>query len=91
MTAMKARVTLDRTRRITLPKRLREAWHLVPGDVLQLESEGDWITLRPLRRGSLLKKEYGVWVYQGKPTDASIPGLIDRQREKRLRPKSRKG
>jgi hypothetical protein len=55
------------------------------GDALQLESEGDRITLRPLRPQALLKKERGVWVYQGEPAHASIPGLIDREREKRLR------
>lgn len=54
-------------------------------NALRLESDGDLITLRPLRPEALLKKECGVWVYQGEPTDASIPDLIDRQREKRLR------
>jgi hypothetical protein len=34
---------------------------------------------------SLLKKERGFWVYQGGPTDASIPDLIDHEREKRVR------
>ncbi len=33
----------------------------------------------------LLRQERKVWVYQGEPTDASIPDLIDREREKRLR------
>ena len=66
-------------------KTLRQELHLGPGDALRLESEGDLITLRPLRPEALLKKERGVWVYQGEPTHASIPGLIDREREKRLR------
>jgi addiction module HigA family antidote len=38
-----------------------------------------------LRAKVLLKKERGVWVYQGEPTHASIPDLIDREREKRSR------
>jgi hypothetical protein len=33
----------------------------------------------------MLKKEYGVWVYQGEFTDASVVDLIDKEREKRLR------
>jgi len=33
----------------------------------------------------MLKKELGVWVYQGEPTDASIADLVDREREIRLR------
>jgi hypothetical protein len=34
--------------------------------------------------GDALKKEDGLWVYQGEPTDASINELVDRGREKRL-------
>ena len=82
---MTARLTLDRAGRLMIPKTLRQELHLGPGDLLQLENEGDQITLRPFRPEALLKKEYGVWVYQGEPTNASIPDLIDRQREKRLR------
>jgi len=52
---------------------------------LHLDSEGDQITLRPVRPKALLKKEQGVWVYQGEATRASIPDLIDREREKRSR------
>ena len=59
--------------------------HLGPGDSLQLDSEGDEITLRPLRPKALIRKERGVWVYQGGSSRASIPDLIDREREKRLR------
>ena len=78
------KITLDSAGRVVIPKTLRRELRLGPGDALQLESEGDRITLRPLRPEALLKKERGVWVYQGEPTHASIPGLIDREREKRL-------
>jgi AbrB family looped-hinge helix DNA binding protein len=82
---MTAKLTLDRAGRVVIPKNLRKELHLAPGDTLQLNSEGEEITLRPLRPQALLKKEQGVWVYQGEPTHASIPDLIDREREKRLR------
>jgi len=82
---MTAKLTLDRAGRVMIPKFLRQELCLGPGDALQLESEGDRITLRPLRPAALLKKERGVWVYHGEPTKASIPDLIDRQREKRHR------
>lgn len=58
---------------------------LSPGDDLLVENEGDRITLRPVRPEALLKKEYGVWVYQGESSNVSIPKLIDEEREKRLR------
>lgn len=66
-------------------KRLGLPLRLDPGDVVQLDSEGAEIILRPIRPKALLKKEKGVWVYQGEPTHASIPDLIDREREKRSR------
>jgi bifunctional DNA-binding transcriptional regulator/antitoxin component of YhaV-PrlF toxin-antitoxin module len=63
----------------------REELHLGPGDTLEIESEGDEITLRPVRFKALLKKEHGIWVYQGEPSDASIVDLIDRNRESYIR------
>jgi len=82
---MTAKLTLDRAGRVLIPKTLRQQLHLEPGDALQLESEGEQMTLRPVRPQALLKKERGVWVYQGEPTTASIPDLIDRERAKRAR------
>ena len=41
--------------------------------------------LRPVRPEVLLKKERGVWVYQGEPKKASVTGVIDQERQKRLR------
>jgi AbrB family looped-hinge helix DNA binding protein len=82
---MTTKITLDQAGRVVIPKALRKELHLVPGDTLQLESRGEQITLRPVRPKALVKKERGVWVYQGEPTRQSIPELIDREREKRLR------
>jgi AbrB family looped-hinge helix DNA binding protein len=83
---MTTKITLDRAGRVLIPKTLRQEWRLNPGDTLQLESQGEeMVTLRPVRPKALLKKELGVWVYQGEAASASIPALIDREREKRLR------
>jgi AbrB family looped-hinge helix DNA binding protein len=82
---MTTKLALDNAGRIVIPKALRQKLHLSTGDTLELESDGDAITLRPLRPKALLRKERGVWVYEGEPTQASIPDLIDREREKRLR------
>jgi hypothetical protein len=51
---------------------------------LGCKSEGEGITLQPVRPAAVLKKEYGIWVYQGRTTNASIADLLDRDREKRL-------
>jgi AbrB family looped-hinge helix DNA binding protein len=82
---MTTKLTLDQAGRVLIPKGLRQELHLCPGDTLQLESDGDEITLRPLRPKALLKKEHGVWVYQGEPSDASITDLIDMAREGQIR------
>ena len=82
---MTTKLTLDRAGRVLIPKTLRKELHLGPGDSLHLDSEGEEIILRPVRPKALLKKEQGVWVYQGEATQASIPDLIDREREKRSR------
>jgi AbrB family looped-hinge helix DNA binding protein len=79
------KVTMDKAGRITLPKRIREEMHLAAGATLELESVGKKITLRTIRSKATLAQEFGIWVYQGGPTNDSIPDLIDRVREERLR------
>ena len=78
-------LTLDRAGRVLIPKSLRQELHLGPGDALQLDSQGGEIRLRPVRASALLRKERGVWVYQGEPTHASITDLVDGERQKRSR------
>ncbi len=82
---MTTKLTLDKAGRVVLPKPLRDRLQLAPGDTLDLEAEGERITLRPVRQNVMLKKELGVWVYQGAPSDTSIADLIDRERENRRR------
>jgi len=80
---MTTKLTLDKAGRVVLPKPLRDRLQLAPGDTLHLEMEGERITLRPVRQNVMLKKELGVWVYQGESTDTSITDLLDRERENR--------
>lgn len=61
---MNTTVTLDKAGRVVIPKTLRDALHLEAGDSLELVSEGDHMTLRPVRTGSALRKEHGVWVFR---------------------------
>ncbi len=75
---------MDSAGRLIIPKPIREELHLKAGDSLEIESKSDQITLRPVRPQATLKKEQGVWVYQGEPADVSIPALIARERENRV-------
>jgi hypothetical protein len=47
------------------------------------QSESKGIAARPGE--ARLRKELGIWVFQGLPTKAAIPDLIDRMRNGRLR------
>jgi AbrB family looped-hinge helix DNA binding protein len=70
---MKITVTLDKAGRVVIPKTLREELRLEPGDSLELESEGERVTLRPVRSESPLRKERGVWVFhRGKKLPAAV-------------------
>jgi AbrB family looped-hinge helix DNA binding protein len=82
---MPTKVSLDKAGRLVLPKSLRDQLRLAPGDDLLVDSEGDRITLRPVRPETTLRKELGIWVYQGESAAQSIPDLVDEQRQKRLR------
>jgi len=62
---MNTTVTLDNAGRVVIPKSLRDELQLEPGDTLELESEGESMTLRPVRSVSPLRKEHGVWVFRG--------------------------
>jgi AbrB family looped-hinge helix DNA binding protein len=82
---MTTQLTVDKAGRVVLPKPVRDELRLSPGDALQLETDGERITLRPVRPKATLKKEFGIWVYQGEATDISISALIDRERDNRTR------
>ena len=69
---MHTRLTIDKAGRVVIPKPLREELHLEAGDVLEMESAGEQILLRPVRGTGPLTKEHGVWVfYAGPPLPAS--------------------
>jgi len=53
---MTAKLTLDKAGRVVLPKPLGDRLQLAPGDTLHLETEGECITLRPVRQNVALKK-----------------------------------
>jgi AbrB family looped-hinge helix DNA binding protein len=84
---MKSQLILDKAGRIVIPKPLREALSLEPGDALELERAGEAITLRPVRGTGPLTKEQGVWVFRtGQPlTAATTNEVLQRMREERDR------
>jgi AbrB family looped-hinge helix DNA binding protein len=84
---MNATVKLDRTGRVVIPKALRDELRLEPGDVLALESEGQRVTLRPVRSSTRIRIERGVWVFRtGKLLPAPVTDkVLDESRRQRGR------
>jgi AbrB family looped-hinge helix DNA binding protein len=82
---MNATLTLDEAGRVVIPQELRDALHLNPGDRLELESQGERITLRPVPSTGTMVKEDGVWVFRtGKPLSAEVAETtLDRVRIER--------
>ena len=84
---MNTTITIDKAGRVVIPKTVRDALHLEAGDSLELESDGDRVTLRPLRSASPLRKERGFWVFYGREplSLADANKLIRDVREERAR------
>jgi AbrB family looped-hinge helix DNA binding protein len=84
---MATHLTIDKARRVVIPKSVREELLVEPGDSLEMESAGEAITLRPIRGTGPLKKEHGVWVsHGGQPLPAGATDEMLRQiREERDR------
>jgi len=84
---MATTVTIDREERVVIPKTVRQKLQLEAGDTLELESEGNAVTLRPVHAASPLRKEHGIWVFYGrKPlTVSEADKLIRDAREERDR------
>jgi AbrB family looped-hinge helix DNA binding protein len=56
------KVSIDRAGRIVIPKSVRREMHLESGDSLELERQGDGVTLRPARKSASFRMVYGVWL-----------------------------
>lgn len=73
---MTSTLTIDKAGRIVIPKTVRDELRLDAGDVLELLSDGEQITLRPARAVSF-RKEDGVWVLRtGQPLPAEATDQV---------------
>jgi AbrB family looped-hinge helix DNA binding protein len=60
---MNTTLTIDKAGRVVLPKSVREALQISPGDSLELESSEDHIVLRPAPSKGRVYKKQGMWVF----------------------------
>jgi AbrB family looped-hinge helix DNA binding protein len=84
-TVQNTTVTLDKAGRVVIPKTLREELHLSPGDRLELQSEGDQVTLRPVRAHSPMQKKQGFWVFRNgaKLSNEDVNAVMSKLRQQR--------
>jgi AbrB family looped-hinge helix DNA binding protein len=87
---MSTTVTIDKGGRVVIPKSFRDELRLASGDTLVMESNGDSVTLRPIRSASVLRKKRGIWVFHGDrkisatETDRTLESLRQ-QRDQEMR------
>jgi AbrB family looped-hinge helix DNA binding protein len=82
---MTSTLTIDKAGRIVLPKPIRQELRIEPGDTFEVETQGDEIKLRPVRRQATVRKKRGVWVFStGERTTAeTVNKLIQETRNER--------
>lgn len=81
---METSVVIDKSGRLVLPKPVRDALGLRPGDRLRIRRQGQDVILSFTLPKAALQKEKGVWVYRsGESANISIPELIEEERRAR--------
>jgi AbrB family looped-hinge helix DNA binding protein len=84
---MTAKATIDSAGRILIPKSIRQALHLSPGDSVEVQTNEAELIVRPVRAEANLVKESGIWVYRADTSASRVDILheINRYREDRDR------
>jgi len=78
------RTTLDRFGRTVVPKQVRDALHLGPGAVFDVEATEDSIVLRPHREKVSVMQKEGLLVFMGDAA-TDLEGAVANQRTRRIR------
>jgi len=71
MAFMNATVEIDKAGRVVVPKKMREALHLVPGTRLSVRQEGERLVVEPEGRRRGLYMDRGTLVYDAGPGPAT--------------------
>jgi AbrB family looped-hinge helix DNA binding protein len=79
---MNTTLTIDKAGRVVLPKPVRDALQISPGDALELQSYEDQIILRPARGRGRMYKKNGMWVFDSGET---VPAEVVNQTIGRVR------
>lgn len=82
---MNATSEIDKAGRLIVPKKMRDALHLVPGTRMTLHQEGDTIVLQQEAGHRGLYMKNGTWVYDaGLPPSKEVRDWIEADRAIRM-------
>ena len=82
---MNATAEIDKAGRLVVPKKMRDALHLVPGTRLTLRTEGEAIVVQQEVKGRGLYRKNGMLVYDiGRPVPPEAVDWVDQDREERI-------
>lgn len=82
---MNAIAEIDKAGRLVVPKKMRDALHLVPGTRLTLQQEGEAIVLRQEAAPRGLYMKNGTWVHDsGLPPSRDVRDWIEADRDARM-------
>lgn len=85
MPLMNATAEIDKAGRLIIPKKMRDALHLVSGTRIALHQEGDTIVLQQEAGHRSLYMKNGTWVYDtGLPASKEIRDWVEADREARM-------
>ena len=80
---MNATAEIDKAGRLVVPKKMRDALHLVPGTRLTLSQKGNAIVVQPEAKPRGLYWKNGMPVYETGPLPPEHVNWLDEDREER--------
>ncbi len=80
---MNAIAEIDKSGRLVVPKKMRDALRLVPGTRLSLKTEGERIVVQTEAKPRGLYRKDGMLVYDGGPLPPNHVDWLDQAREER--------
>lgn len=78
------KITIDKTGRIVIPKRIRERYNMHPSTPIELETGAEGVFLKVIAQQPSLIKKQGILIHHGSDTvSLDTADLVNRERQKR--------